>query len=162
VNELKLPWENRHRAYATADRLATAVGLDMTAHWTPTVRTYLGRVTKAHIVAAVREAVGDEAADRIVSMKKQPMAEAAEQLLAGTGWLPPLLRTEPPVDAEREAADPDATADMPEAPDADETAPDTPDPDAYETADPEEPPDSPDPDSGDEEMDGEAFHEAAE
>jgi ParB family chromosome partitioning protein len=27
-------------------------------------------------------------------MKKQPMAEAAEQLLAGTGWLPPLLRTE--------------------------------------------------------------------
>ena len=30
-------------------------------------------------------------------MKKQEMAEAAEQLLAGTGWLPPLLRTERPV-----------------------------------------------------------------
>jgi ParB family chromosome partitioning protein len=29
-------------------------------------------------------------------MKKQPMAEAAEQLLAGTGWLPTLLRTAPP------------------------------------------------------------------
>jgi ParB family chromosome partitioning protein len=28
-------------------------------------------------------------------MKKQPMAEAAEQLLAGTGWLPPLMRTAP-------------------------------------------------------------------
>ena len=56
-------------------------------------RTYFGRVTKAHILAAVREAVGDEAADRIATMKKQPMAEAAEPLLVGTGWLPPLLRT---------------------------------------------------------------------
>jgi len=94
VNAVKLPWERKPPAHETADRLATAVALDMTAHWSPTVRTYLGRVTKAHIVAAVREAVGDEAADRIASMKKQPMAEAAEQLLAGTGWLPALLRTE--------------------------------------------------------------------
>lgn len=93
VNAVKLPWERKPRAHETADRLATALGLDMTAHWTPTVRTYLGRVTKAHILAAVREAVSDEAADRIASMKKQPMAEAAEQLLAGTGWLPPLMRT---------------------------------------------------------------------
>lgn len=94
VNALKLPWEQRPRAQRTADKLATALVLDMNQHWTPTVRTYFGRVTKAHILAAVREAVGDEAADRIAAMKKQPMAEAAEQLLAGTGWLPPLLRTE--------------------------------------------------------------------
>src|SRR5690606_32935857 len=99
-------------------------------HWTPTARTYLGRVTKAHIVAAVREAVGDEAADRIVSMKmkKQPMAEAAEQLLAGTGWLPPLLRTEKPawLDA------PQAQAMEPVDPEV--MAPETPDPDAEATA----------------------------
>ncbi|KAA3503749.1 ParB/RepB/Spo0J family partition protein [Agrobacterium vitis] len=94
VNALKLPWEQRPRAQRTADKLATALVLDMNQQWTPTVRTYFGRVTKAHILAAVREAVGDEAADRIAAMKKQPMAEAAEQLLAGTGWLPPLLRTE--------------------------------------------------------------------
>ena len=93
VNAVKQPWERKPRAHETADRLATALALDMTAHWTPTVRTYLGRVTKAHILAAVREAVSDEAADRIASMKKQPMAEAAEQLLAGTGWLPSLMRT---------------------------------------------------------------------
>lgn len=68
----------------------------MTEHWTPTVRTYLGRITKALILDAVREAVSDEAADRIASLKKQPMAEAAEQLLAGTGWLPPLMRTPEP------------------------------------------------------------------
>lgn len=93
VNAVKQPWECKPHAQQTADRLATAVVLDMTAHWLPTVRTYLGRVTKAHILAAVREAVGDEAADRIAGMKKQAMAEAAEQLLAGTGWLPSLLRT---------------------------------------------------------------------
>jgi hypothetical protein len=30
---------------------------------------------------------------RKVNMKKQDMAEAAEQLLAATGWLPALMRT---------------------------------------------------------------------
>ena len=41
----------------------------------------------------MREAVSDEAADRMAQMMKQDMAEAAEQLLAGTAWLPALLRT---------------------------------------------------------------------
>ena len=93
VNVVKLPSERRPRAVATADRLAEAVSLDMTAHWTPTVRAYFGRVTKPHILAAVREAVSDEAADRMADMKKPDMAEAAEQLLVGTGWLPALMRT---------------------------------------------------------------------
>ncbi|WP_265519236.1 ParB/RepB/Spo0J family partition protein [Nitratireductor luteus] len=96
VNAVRQPWERKPRAYETTDRLATAVALDMTAHWTPTVRTYLGRVTKAHILAAVREAVSDEAAERIAGKKKQEMAEATEQLLAGTGWLPSLMRTPEP------------------------------------------------------------------
>jgi ParB family chromosome partitioning protein len=93
VFAVKQPWDRRPRALATADRLAHAVSLDMTARWRPTVRSYLGRVTKAQIVDAVREGVSDEAAHRMAGMKKQAMAEAAEQLLAGTGWLPALLRT---------------------------------------------------------------------
>jgi ParB family transcriptional regulator, chromosome partitioning protein len=93
VNAVKLPTERKPRAMATADRLAEAVSLDMTAHWVPTARTYFGRVTKTHILAAVREAVSDEAADRMADMKKQDMAEAAEQLVVGTGWLPALMRT---------------------------------------------------------------------
>ncbi len=97
VNALKLPWEqNKRHADETADRLATAVALDMTAHWTPTVRSYLGRVTKAQILEAVAVGVSPEAAERIADKKKQEMAEKAEQLLAGTGWLPIPLRTEPP------------------------------------------------------------------
>ncbi|MDL2201328.1 MULTISPECIES: ParB/RepB/Spo0J family partition protein [Brucella] len=117
VNALKLPWEaHKRRAHVTADRLATAVALDMTAHWTPTVRAYLGRITKAQILAAVREAAGDEAAERIADRKKQEMAEKAEQLLAGTGWLPPLLRTERPAWMADEQAQATAMTDaMPEA-----------------------------------------------
>ncbi len=65
----------------------------MTGYWRPTVRTYLGRITKACILEAVREAASDETADRMAQMKKQYMAEAAEQLLAATGWLPALMRT---------------------------------------------------------------------
>ena len=93
VNAVRLPSERRPRAVTTADRLAEAVSLDMTTHWTPTVRTYLGRVTKTRILDAVREAVSEEAAGRMTDMKKQDMAEAAEQLLVGTGWLPALMRT---------------------------------------------------------------------
>jgi hypothetical protein len=38
VNAVKLPWERKPRAMATADRLAEAVSLDMTGYWRPTVR----------------------------------------------------------------------------------------------------------------------------
>lgn len=60
------------------------------------MQSYLGRVTKAHILAAVREGVGDEAAERIAGLKKPEMAQGAEQLLMGTGWLPSVLRTARP------------------------------------------------------------------
>ncbi|WP_338834499.1 ParB/RepB/Spo0J family partition protein [Bradyrhizobium septentrionale] len=93
VNAVKLPWERKPRAQATADQLAEAVSLDMTGYWRPTVRTYFGRITKARILEAVREGVSHEAADRMADMKKQEMAEAAEQLLAATDWLPALMRT---------------------------------------------------------------------
>jgi ParB family transcriptional regulator, chromosome partitioning protein len=63
------------------------------AGWTPTIGNYLGRVTKARILAAVREAKGARAGDRIEHLKKAEMAEQAETLLAGSGWLPEPLRT---------------------------------------------------------------------
>ncbi len=104
VNAVKVPWERKANAHETAEKLATAVSLDMTAHWTPGVRAYFGRVTKAQILAAVREAVGDKAADRIAGLKKTVMAESAEQLLSGTGWLPPVMRTAQHGEAEVEGA----------------------------------------------------------
>ncbi len=93
VQAVRLPYDRRPRALAHADVLAAAVGLDMTTCWAPTVTNYFGRVTKGRILEAVREAVSDEAADRLAGLKKPEMAEAAEQLLAGTGWLPAVLRT---------------------------------------------------------------------
>lgn len=94
VNAVHEPWNRRPRALAHADRLAAATGLDMTAAgWSPTVDGYLGRVTKARILEAVTEAKGEAAADRIAHLKKGDMAAKAEQLLAGSGWLPEPLRT---------------------------------------------------------------------
>ena len=96
VFAVRLAWDKTPLARATADAVADAVGLDMTAFWTPTVRSYFGRVSKARIREAVCEAVSNEAAERMADMKKQSMAEAAEQLLVGTGWLPGLLRLPAP------------------------------------------------------------------
>jgi len=102
INALRLPWDRKPRSLQTADRLASALALDVTKDWTPTVDSYLGRVTKAHIVEAVAEGVSEDAARRIADMKKPDMAQAAEQLLTGTGWLPVILRTPEP-EAEQSA-----------------------------------------------------------
>jgi ParB family chromosome partitioning protein len=94
VNAMFEPYNRRPRALAHADRLAEALGLDMvTAGWSPTVESYLGRVTKAQILSAVRESKGEQAARLIDHLKKGEMAERAEALLAGSGWLPEPLRT---------------------------------------------------------------------
>jgi ParB family chromosome partitioning protein len=85
--------ERRQGAWTHADELATHLGLDMTGTWAATAASYFGRVTKARIAEAVREAVSEEAVEKIAGLKKSQMAEAAEQLVAGRGWLPALLRT---------------------------------------------------------------------
>ncbi len=93
-----------------ADRLTRATGLDLIeAGWRPTVDNYLGRVTKAHILEAVREALGEGKAQLIDHLKKGDMAREAERLLADTGWLPePLRLADPdgdPTGASAEAGD---------------------------------------------------------
>jgi ParB family chromosome partitioning protein len=94
VNAVYEAYNRKPRALAHADRLATATDLDMVAAgWAPTVETYLGRVTKARILGAVREAKGERAAARIEHLKKFEMAEEAQTLLNGSGWLPEPLRT---------------------------------------------------------------------
>src|SRR3546814_9172136 len=96
--------------------IARAANLDMASGWSATVDNYLGRVTKPRILAAVEEAKGAAAASRLSGLKKPEMAQAAEDLLAGSGWLPEPLRTpaiEPPatddgeqaIDAEAERQD---------------------------------------------------------
>lgn len=74
-------------------QLAQTIGFGMVgAGWTPTVDNYLGRVTKPHILEAVREARGDQSVQLIDHLKKQDMAREAARLLDGSGWLPEVLR----------------------------------------------------------------------
>jgi ParB family chromosome partitioning protein len=94
VNAVHESWNRRPQALAHADRLAEAVALDVTAAgWSPTIENYLGRVTKTRILQAVREARGEHAAQLIDHLKKGEMAERAQELLTGSGWLPEPLRT---------------------------------------------------------------------
>jgi ParB family chromosome partitioning protein len=94
VNAVYEPWNRRPRALSHADRIAEAVRLDVAAAgWSPTADNYFGRVTKARIVEAVREAKGETAAQLVEHLKKSAMAVRAEELLAGSGWIPEPLRT---------------------------------------------------------------------
>ncbi len=94
INAIYEPYNRRPRALAHADRVAQDLKLDLAGSgWVPTAANYLGRVTKARIVQAVREGKGEHVADSLAGLKKGEMAEQAEVLLACTGWLPEPLRT---------------------------------------------------------------------
>jgi ParB family chromosome partitioning protein len=94
VNAVIEPWNGRSKAIAHADRLAERVSLDVAqAGWAPSVDNFLGRITKARIVEAVREVRGESTARLIEGLKKGDMAEQGETLLAGSNWLPEPLRT---------------------------------------------------------------------
>ncbi len=93
VNGVKRGWEAATRRLTHADQLAQRLDLDMGRHWTPTVANYLGSVTKAQILDAVREAKGEEVAERLSGLKKAEMAAAAERELEGSGWVPAVIRT---------------------------------------------------------------------
>ncbi|AZO22574.1 ParB/RepB/Spo0J family partition protein [Mesorhizobium sp. M1E.F.Ca.ET.045.02.1.1] len=113
LNAVVEPWNKRPGALAHADALAATLGFDMvTAGWEPTVDNYLGRVTKARIVQAVREARGEDSAQLIDHMKKDLMAREAARLLEGSNWLPEPLRL----------AGDDSSVDAGETVTADETA----------------------------------------
>jgi ParB family chromosome partitioning protein len=95
-------WITSEGSQSIAAQVATAAGLDMRTCWTASKDSYLGRVSKALIVEAVREGAGMRAAGQITGSKKEVMVADAEQLLAGTGWLPSILRvaeTRYPVDS---------------------------------------------------------------
>ena len=86
-------WDNRPMAWKHADRLASALDLDMSDWWSPTAARYLGAVTKGQILDAVTEGVSPEAAGRLTGLRKTEMIEAAQPQLVGARWLPACLRT---------------------------------------------------------------------
>ena len=121
LNAVVDPWNRRPGALAHADALAATLGFDMVeAGWSPTVDNYLGRVTKARIVQAVREARDEDSAQLIDHMKKDLMAREAARLLEGSNWLPEPLRLEAS-DAVVDISE-DIAGDIPGEPDLDADA----------------------------------------
>src|SRR3954453_7994701 len=104
INATHLAYDRRPSAMVHATQLAEALALDMSVQWSATNENYLGRVTKSQILDAVREAKGSAATRMIEPLRKGDMAQEAERLLAGTGWLPTLLRTPGVNDAPVESA----------------------------------------------------------
>lgn len=75
-----------------ADALAQALQLDMAAWWQADADTYLGAVPKALAIEAVAEACGKDAAASLAGLKSAAVVAEAAKKLAGTGWLPKVLR----------------------------------------------------------------------
>lgn len=92
INALHLPHIRRSRELGHADALSAHLGLDMRRHWQPTAKTFFNKVTKAEILATIREIKGEATAQMIDHLKKADMALEAERLAAGSGWLPSPLR----------------------------------------------------------------------
>lgn len=95
---------------AQADRLAEALSLDMTAWYVPSAEGYFARVSRSDILAAIDEAKGEHAPS-LEKLKKSELASRAEQLVAGTGWLPKPLSIEAADDASSSDGDFDETLD---------------------------------------------------
>lgn len=107
VDAVRRPHHHAEARIAHADRLATALSLDMREWWQPTSGNYLARVPKQRVLEAVAEGVSAEAADNFRKLKKDTLISHAEERLAGSGWLPAPLRApiqtqeiEPPLAAE--------------------------------------------------------------
>ena len=106
VNAVKKAQERADaERFVHADQLAAALALDMTQWWQPTGASYLSRVSKAKVLEAVSEGVTKGAAENLAKLKKDALVTHAEERLAGTGWLPAVLRRKlPEADAPEIAA----------------------------------------------------------
>jgi ParB family transcriptional regulator, chromosome partitioning protein len=77
-------------------KLLEALGFDMAEHFQPTADNYLGKLPKPLMIEALTEAkqVKDAAEkEMLLGMKKGALAAEAEKRLAGSGWVPKLIRT---------------------------------------------------------------------
>lgn len=63
--------------------LAESLNLDVTAHWTPSVEGFYGKLSKAGLLMLAKEA--NATPSIVVGNVKKAMAE--------TGWLPSVLRS---------------------------------------------------------------------
>jgi ParB family chromosome partitioning protein len=75
-----------------ADQLAGALSLDMSEHWKPTADGFYARLTKPILAKMVADA-GVSPGVAIASLPKKEAAAVAARALAGTEWVPEVLRS---------------------------------------------------------------------
>jgi ParB family chromosome partitioning protein len=74
------------------DALMVATALDMRDWWTATGETYFASVPRSRILEVLKETVSPEVVGALSNLKKGELVVAAEERLAGAGWLPSALR----------------------------------------------------------------------
>ncbi|UDC36676.1 ParB/RepB/Spo0J family partition protein (plasmid) [Klebsiella pneumoniae] len=99
-----------HTRRSDLDGVEAALGFHLRDWWQPTADNFLGLLSKAQIVAALKEAGLTGAASDAEKMKKGDAASHAEQWLSGSRWVPGWMQSP-------DAAKPD---DAHAAPDTDE------------------------------------------
>jgi ParB family chromosome partitioning protein len=75
--------------------LAQALGLNMAAWWKPTADSYFLHVPKAAILDAVAQFAPNEV-QRLSKLKKAEIAQEAERLAEGSGWMPAVFGRQMP------------------------------------------------------------------
>jgi ParB family chromosome partitioning protein len=90
--------------------LAQAVGLDMAVWWRPTAEGYFKHVSKAVILEAVGEFAPSHVT-RLAKLKKADIANEAERLANGTGWMPAVFKSGHDKEPQEGAQDVDAPED---------------------------------------------------
>jgi ParB family transcriptional regulator, chromosome partitioning protein len=93
VHAVRLHHDGRQPRFVAADQLAQAVKLDMADWWTPTGERYLGRVKKEEILRVIGEGISETNFEDLRKLKKGELAAAAERRLAGSRWLPEILKS---------------------------------------------------------------------
>jgi ParB family transcriptional regulator, chromosome partitioning protein len=93
VHAVRLRHDDHQPRFVAADQLAQAVKLDMADWWTPTGESYLGRVKKDQILAAIGEGTNETNFEDLRKLKKGELVVAAERRLAGSRWLPEILKS---------------------------------------------------------------------
>lgn len=90
----------RTTASQSGAELSEALGLDMAAWWKPTADSYFQHVSKAAILNAVAQFAPNEV-PRLSKLKKAEIAQEAERLAEGSGWMPGVFGRKAPTEVER-------------------------------------------------------------
>lgn len=82
----------RERTSDQSDVIAEALDIDFADWWVPTAANYLGSVSKAKALEAVKEATGIDSTKAVAGMKKPEAIAYCATKLEGLRWLPAPLR----------------------------------------------------------------------